>query len=993
MYKKKEYAATEYQKRFYLEWLLSDDKSKYNNIFSFKIIGSLNVKQMQDAAVSVINHDYFLAKAKFYYKKSNLKFSISENTAYPIFNFEESVLGNQEKIIKTFFKSCCRFSFDLNNPPLVKFDLLRIDHNVYIFIVNFHHIILDSGSVKPFFDALKIRYHQKHNETCFVNNDVAQWQEFLSVKDNNHENINQEAANFWKEYLANKILTVPLTFKTKQNKYDSGLKQIFFEMDEALYQNSKKFVLEGKCTLYLLMMTIYGILLHRYSGSSSFFISYPVNTRSPVSKNLLGCFVNSIPIAFSFDENDTFTSILNKVVEDRKKTKKYWSYPIHQMIDIYRNNHSVPKEDLLNVSFSSTMLSENLLTIEGASCDGGQYGGRSFGDFLDMNTVVDIDLMIDVDTSPLRFCLQYNSNIFEYSVMKTFVECFQNLLRHLLESPFKKISEIDMLSPELRFDLLHRHGENYTLDEKTTIISLFEENVKKNPNVSAVEDKNNKITYQELSDQSDMLTQKIFSALELHSDAQSNFIAVFLDRNCELITVLLAILKTGHAYLSIDISTPEERIRKIVNNANPNLIITTADLKNKLLLLSSSLDEKIFCIEHVKNNKDNILCVPNKIVNSSSVAYVLYTSGTTGLPKGVPINHAGVCNLALWYRYYFNLRRNWRFSQFASVGFDAFCCEVWPALLNGSTVCFINDSLKLEPLKFIEWLKKNKIDICDIPSSLAQMLFEFNWSQKCTMQYLKVGGEKLMSLPKKRLPFNIVNSYGLTETCVENLFSNVYLKNEKAKNNFPIPIGKPIFNTKVYILDNCMNPVPVGVPGMLYVGGVGVSSGYLNSEEESRNSFIHNCFSEHEKNNKIFKTNDIGRWLPSGQIEYIGRNDNQIQLRGYRIELGEIESIILKNSLVCQAYVFQDSEMNESKILAYIVVTEKNNFNLLELIENIKRYLPHYMLPSAITVVDKIPLTLNGKINKSLLPKPSYITAEKIRKKFSLMEIKIYRLN
>ncbi|MBL8675863.1 MAG: amino acid adenylation domain-containing protein [Alphaproteobacteria bacterium] len=527
-----------------------------------------------------------------------------------------------------------------------------------------------------------------------------------------------------------------------------------------------------------------------------------------------------------------------------------------------------------------------------------------------------------------------------------------------------------------------------------TVHQLFEEQVKKTPHNIAVRDSKTQLTYKELNERANQLAHYFIQNYKLDKEA---VIGVCLERSVNLIVSLLGLMKANLVYVPIDPSSPKNRIDYILKETQASIIVTNSIYKN--IFLDNAIP--LLCLDK-KRKLIEVCGIENLLglTTSNSVIYTIYTSGSTGNPKGVILEHKGIVNLIHWYKGEFQLNKNDISCQFASFSFDVFMCETFPFLLSGGTVFLVNEDIKKSPPDFLNWLDANKITFCELPVSLGLMVLEEELPKTLSLRVLKIGGEKVRGLPTKMFPFDIVNIYGPTEVSVDSLFARLYSSSPTPTYHFPNiaepPIGKPIYNLEAYIVDKHMQPVPIGVIGEICISGVGVGRGYLSATQLTATKFIENPFSQN-KNNRLYKTGDLGRYLPDGNIEFVRRIDDQVKIRGFRIELGEIESTLVNHGDVSQVVVMaREDEPANKKLVAYIVpeVTKASSFltqesfssssqdsfsilggdSLPALTEDLRNHLAHslpeYMVPSFFVYLDKIPLTSNGKIDRKSLPAP-----------------------
>jgi amino acid adenylation domain-containing protein len=501
---------------------------------------------------------------------------------------------------------------------------------------------------------------------------------------------------------------------------------------------------------------------------------------------------------------------------------------------------------------------------------------------------------------------------------------------------------------------------------KQFIHELVENQVERFPDDLAIVCENQHLTFRELNEKSNQLANFLVSK----GVGPDTLIAVCIERSPQLIMAILAVLKSGGAYVAMDPAYPPERLRYILHDAQASFVITNNHLANIFTTTPQSHAKTILSIDQDEHlwksfSMDN----PHIQLSPDNLAYVIYTSGSTGNPKGTLIPHAGLQNLVEWYGKTFHLTRDDHFSQFSSPGFDAMICEVWPSLSFGATLYLVPSSVRYSPDELQSWMIENNITVCDLPALLVQKLVSLKWN-KSKLRILKSGGEKLTLYPDQtKYSFAIWNTYGPTEATVENLF--YCLQKGLTKRSLTPPIGKPIENISIHLIDNQLNEVPAGEEGELCISGISLARGYLHQPELTASQFIPNPFS-HKPGERMYKTGDLCRYLSDGNIEYIGRIDHQVKIRGFRVELGEIEACLRKYSHIKDAVVVMQEEDNQKKLVAYLTM-EKNNktpFDAMQLKEYLKQRLPDYMIPIAYVVLQSFPLTTHGKLDRRNLPLP-----------------------
>lgn len=557
------------------------------------------------------------------------------------------------------------------------------------------------------------------------------------------------------------------------------------------------------------------------------------------------------------------------------------------------------------------------------------------------------------------------------TVIKNSVHHLQILIEGMLKKPTNSILKLPLLSQKEKDLLIRTWNQTQTpYPRNKNISALFMEQVQKNPEKIAVDYEGATLSYHQLNNYSNLVAYQI----QKKGSVSGKYIAICTDQKMDLIVGLIAILKLGAAYIPIDINYPTNHIQFILSDSNAILVLTSESMKPKLHICCTSQNVLLLTLEQLIHKALNQVPPEFKWVDTQpdDLACIIYTSGTTGKPKGVMVTHKGIVRLVKGTNY-IKITGKDRIAQAASIGFDATTFEIWGALLNGARLVAVSQTTLLNVAQFAQFLSEKKISILWLTSALFDEYAAFKPSMFKTLSYLLVGGdvlnaERIMNVLycKQGSPKHLINGYGPTENTT---FSTTYLISPRERKYLSIPIGKPIANTTAYILDKYLQPMPVGAPGELYLGGDGVALGYLNRPETTAARFIPNIYNNNE--GFLYKTGDIVRWRSDGSIDYLGRQDNQIKIRGFRVELEAIYTVLLHHKAISQCTVrMVENDRHQKFIAAYIVLLDDTP------VIDIQRYmtslLPQYMIPSFFIKIDKIPLTLNGKVNFEQLPIPDF---------------------
>lgn len=661
-------------------------------------------------------------------------------------------------------------------------------------------------------------------------------------------------------------------------------------LNKSIFESLKKFARINKLSLNTLLQGAWGLLLNRYSSQDTLIYGSGYCSTT-LAKDLTLPIHLLLPTLSPLDAQDSLLIYLKKLEKQIVKNKaESATFKLDSLVDKNLFGH-------LFLFEKSTKLPKKLLTILNKS---------------------DISLALVVpENNSNKISLLYSPTKFTKKTAGIALAHFQLILEKFLTDSDQLATCFSMLTGGERKTLLADWNKN-SLDEKKVkespcIHALFSQQAKQHPEKIAVVDEHLALTYQQLDNYSTCLAHDL-----LNKGIQSgDNIAILMERSPHIFIVMLAIFKIGAVYVPINPKYPDERIHFILEDCQAKIILVDSNNASKV---SDELSKKILTFKMPTQNSDRPLSM---MIDPAKIAYIIYTSGTTGQPKGVMIKHISLINHAYWYQKYFNINKNDRSAQFASQGFDSFFCETIPFLAYGASIHIVDDHTKLTPSLFLPWLATEKITICDLPTAYALILFTLPWPKKLSLHTVKIGGESVTRYPTQIFPFDIWNGYGPTETTIEATFIQFYKANtspdQQPCKHIPPPIGKPVGNTEVYVVDKFLQPVPMGVAGELLIGGLGLSHGYLNRSQLTREKFIRNLFSN-DQNEKLYRTGDLVRWLNDGNLEFIGRVDHQVKISGYRIELSEIENTLNQYPDVNEVIVLaRDVDSQKKNLIAYLV--------------------------------------------------------------------------
>ncbi|MFN6517002.1 MAG: non-ribosomal peptide synthetase, partial [Nostoc sp. CreGUA01] len=784
--------------------------------------------------------------------------------------------------------------------------------------------------------------------------DFATWQrQWLQGK------VLETQLSYWLKQLENapKVLELPTDYPRPANQTFRGA-TYSFELSQELSASLNKLSQQQGSTLFMTLLAAFQTLLWRYTGLEDIVVGSPIANRNRTEiEGLIGFFVNTLVLRTNLAGNPSFEELLKRVREVALGAYAHQDLPFELLVERMQPQRSLSHTPLFQVMFVLQNAPMSTLELPGLTLSPVE---------IDIDSAkFDLTLQMEETESGLIGSLEYNTDLFEKNTICRMADHLQTLLEAIVASPQQRLSELSFLTEFERHQLLREWNNTKTdYPQQQCIHELFEAQVERTPDAVAVVFEDEQLTYRELNTRANQLAHYLRS-LGVKPEV---LVGICVERSLSMVIALLAILKAGGAYIPLDPNYPKERLAFMLSDACVSVLLT----QQRLLGILPADKAKVICLDTDGNaiaqeSQENLL----SLVRSDNLAYVNYTSGSTGQPKGVEVLHRGVIRL-LFGIDYVNLDATQRILQMASISFDASTFELWGALLHGARCVLFPGDIPT-PKYLSDILQKHYITTLWMTAALFNAVIDETPNAFLGIQQLLIGGEALsvshVLRAQEILPSTqIINGYGPTESTT---FSCCYPIPKQLDGTIKsISIGRPIGNTQVYLLDAQLQPVPIGVVGELYISGGGLARGYLNRPQLTTEKFIPNPFSD-ELGSHLYKTGDLARYLPSGNIEYIGRIDNQVKIRGFRIELGEIEALITQHPAVRGAVVVVREDSADSKnLVAYVVAQREQTLIIPELRSFLESKLPNYMVPAAFVTLEALPLTPNGKVDRKALPAP-----------------------
>ncbi|ELP56284.1 tubC protein [Microcystis aeruginosa TAIHU98] len=894
------------QERLWFVNQLEGESGAYTIDFTMRLLGNLNVKALEQAFQAIVQRHEPL-RTQFKLKDNKPIQVIAPNVTFtlPVVNLQN--LSHPESQVKHLLVESASEPFDLESGSVLRVKLWQLKTDEYVLLLAIHHIAADGWSIGVLIDELSVYYRSFCTGTkadlpdlSIQYADFAVWQRQWLTNE-----VLDRQLSYWKQQLTG----VPLLHQLPTDHPRPAIQSFhggteLLRLDNQLTQQLKKLSQESGSTLFMTLLAGFTVLLSRYSQQTDVVIGSPIANRNRTEiEGLIGFFVNNLVLRLDLSQEPSFEDFLFQVREVTQNAYDHQDLPFEMLVEKLQIERHLDRNPLIQIVFALQNAPSSPWDLPGVKIEDIPAGRDS----------VRLDLEIHLWDTPEGlggFC-SYNRDLFDGATIARLLEHFQNILRAIIANPQESVSSLPLLSEQEQKQLLvdwNQTQADYPQDQ--CIHQLFEAQVERTPDAIAVVFEEQSLTYSELNCRANQLAHYL-QTLGVRPEV---LVGISLERSLEMIIGLLAILKAGGAYLPLDPDYPTERLQFMLEDSQVLFLITHSSLLAKLPPSQATL----ICLDHIQEqisqySPDNL----QSELTSSNLANVIYTSGSTGKPKGVMVEHRGLVNLASSQIQSFAVNHNSRVLQFASFSFDACISEILMTFGSGATLYLAQKDALLPGQPLIERLVKNGITHVTLPPSALVVLPKESLPN---LQTLIVAGEACpLDLVKQwSVGRNFFNAYGPTEASVCATIGQCY------QDDLKVTIGKAIANVQIYILDAFLQPVPIGVPGELYIGGVGVARGYLNRPELTAERFIFNPFSN-DPGSRLYKTGDLARYLPDGNVEFLGRIDNQVKIRGFRIETGEIEAVLSQYFLLAEnVVVAREDNAGNKRLVAYLVPALQN---------------------------------------------------------------------
>ena len=946
------------QQRLWFLAQLEGSSATYNMPAAFKITGKLDIAALKQTFITLVQRHQSLRHSFLQLDGETSVQCIDVYDPLTVTALPNTQSANINEIINRHAKH----TFNLSTGKLLQLKLVVLAEHEHMLLFNMHHIISDGWSmsllVREWADIYKAYAQEQQADLQplpvkslaipplpIQYSDYAIWQRQWLQGD-----ILQQQLDYWTQQLkgATEFLKLPSDCPRPSVQSYQGA-QLKTRITPALSRLLKTLSQKHNCTLFMTLLSAFNVLLHRYTGQNDIVVGSPIANRShSKTEQLIGMFVNTLVMRTRFEKNMKFTELMKQTRKTALDGYAYQDIPFEHLIEQLNPQRSLSYSPLFQVMFVLQNTPENELELPNLHIE-----------HIEQDTPIakfDLTLFVNEVGEHLELTWEYATDLFRAERIQRMAEHFTIVLDAICQNPEVSIHQLPMLTTAEAQQLQNWNQTQTEYPKDKTIVDLFEQQVEINPDNIAVVFEDQALSYQALNQQANQLAHCL---IEQGVQADT-LVGICVERSMEMIIGLLGILKAGGAYVPLDPNYPQERLDFMLEDSQLSVLLTQSHLTKNL----SRSSAKLVCISDFTVFKQQPSSNPESRSDSNNLAYVLFTSGSTGRPKGVMLDHSNALNLVLWA---VNSHKPEHFKGMlasTSINFDVSVYEIFATLCSAGQLILVKNILSLGS----SFHKNNVTMINTVPAAMAELMASNALPD--SVKVINLAGETLknalvQTLYQQTSVTAVYNHYGPTE---DSYTSGGLMEagSEQITN-----IGQPAANTQIFILNSNQQLQPIGVPGELYTCGAGVARGYLNRPELTAEKFID--IEIFGKTQRVYKTGDLARWLPDGNLEFIGRIDNQVKLRGFRIELGEIEAVLNQHPAINEAVVSLYEGDGNIRLIAY--VTEKTScpeesVEVIELLNWLKSQLPDYMLPASFTLLDKLPLSPNGKIDRKALPAP-----------------------
>ncbi len=946
-------------------WFLDkfEGTTNYHLSAVLQVTGNLNTELLSSCFKHIVYRHESLRTV--FLEKDGIGYQKLLNTTD--FQVEKLIAHNTtEEARKTLISNEVSRAFDLSKDYMLRVKILEASEDVHTLIVVVHHIAADGWSIPILINELEELYNSElSGKPTALPKLPIQYADY-SIWQREHllgETL-EKRLSYWEDQLQGvETLELPIDFNRPANQSNKGASHKF-KLHAETTQQLKAMAQKEGTTLFMLLLSLYKSLLHLYTNQEDICVGVPVANRSESAiSRLIGFFVNTLALRSTITSSTPFAELLTEVKQTVIDGYNHQDIPFEKVVDRVVKVRDQSQSPLIQTLFS---LQSN---DQGSSLRLGE-ANIEFEEIASQTSKFDLSLDIIDISEELQISFDYCTDLFKEETISRMEGHFRVLIASVLEDATQPIGRLSILTPAEEVQLLETFNPVPKQPTKGTIVDFFRQQAESTPEATAVVYRDNKLTYKELNEQSE--------AIALHLQPlgvkTGEVIPICLNTSTDMIVSILGVLKSGAAYVPIDAQLPEERIRFILEDISPSILITERnDIDSEIVPAHIST----LYVTDIKNRDKKALDNLIQVEGNAHLAYIIYTSGTTGKPKGVKITHVSLVDRAISFKEDYGVNESTRILQLANFSFDVFVSNLCKALLFGGQL-ILCDPEDFEPESLCRLIEKFGVTIIEstpgIILPVTSQILEENISVP-TLKTLIIGSDAWNLEDYRKLVqsfrgnVRIINSYGTTETTIDATIFEEY-DSEKLDQYLTLPVGHPIRNTSIYVLNDYLGLVPVGIVGELCIGGNGVGEGYLNRESLTEEKFIINPYGE----GMLYRTGDLARWTSDGVLEFLGRKDRQVKVRGYRIEPGEVERSITEATGIEQVLVMARKVSGSLQLVSYLVTDKEiDTATIMNALEGI---LPGYMIPRFYIGLEALPLTRNGKVDYKSLPSIEFDISE-----------------
>jgi amino acid adenylation domain-containing protein len=943
------------QERLWLLEQIESGTAQYNISFTLRLEGTLDFAALKSALSAVVQRHETL-RTRYIHVEGQLQLEISAalEVLLPVTDFSGIEQGRRKDLLSAALHAEANRPIVLDRDPVIRAALYRMDECEHVLQLTVHHIASDGWSMgvlfrdfAAFYDAGLTGAVAQLPELPIAYSDYARWQreQFAGPE-------RERLISYWKDQVKGSSFALQLPTDRPRpalQTFCGAVRQYLLSTE--LATAIREFCLRERVTPFMVALAALYAVLARYSGQDDILIGSPIAARSrSETQDLVGFFTNTVILRGKLDGDPTFHELLQRVRQTALEAYAHQDLPLEMLIDKIRPGRDLSRSALFQVMLIFQNWAPPSLELHGleVSAQVVRTDTSKFDFTIELRSVGET----------IEGVIEYNTDLFDAGTIDRLWGHLTAYLHRAIAAPEQRAATVSLLtSRERQQVLVEWNATERAYPRETSLAELVEAQVERTPDAIAVVYGEQRLTYRELNERANQLAHELCK----HGAGPDQLVGLFVERSIDMVVALLAIVKTGSAYLPLDPLLPAERLGYMLEDSGVRVLVTERSLRGVLPAFAGTtilLDDAGW----QANRRDNL----GLAVGPEHLAYVIYTSGSTGKPKGVQVPRGALTNLLWSMREWLQLSEHDRLLAVTTISFDIAGADVWLPLLVGAQTVVASREEAADGNALRGLLERHDITFLQATPVTWQLLFDSGWSGKPDLQTVCTGEAMPPEVAAQLVPVveRVWNLYGPTETTI---WSTGYRVTDGQE---PILIGRPVTNTKCYILDGQGQPVPVGVTGELYIGGDGLARGYLNRPELTAEKFVADPFRTGEA--RMYRTGDLARYRADGNIECLGRIDHQVKIRGYRIELGEIEAALKEQPEIKQVVVIaREDRPGDKRLVAYLVATASTVPTTSELRTRLKRQLPDYMVPTAYVFLDQIPISTNGKIDRRALPLPA----------------------